>query len=111
MADYAPPRPQDDRLSQTDKERIIVLLNDRWRGIKLCPISGHNDWVVNDHLVHPPTWHRGAFVLGGPTYPHVLLTCRQCGYSLFFNALIIGFLEPDGLPEQKAAADGDPGTA
>lgn len=98
-------------LSNEEKSRVLSALNEIWRGSKACPVSGDNDWVLGDHIVHPPTWHGAAMQLGGATYPHVLLTCRRCGYSLFFNALVLGVVPSETSGENAKAAKHGTGSA
>jgi hypothetical protein len=36
----------------------------------------------------------GGLVVGGPVYPFLVVTCSQCGYTVFVNALKAGILKP-----------------
>jgi predicted nucleic-acid-binding Zn-ribbon protein len=80
-----------DQLSQSDKQKVLDWLNKRWVGSKSCGICGHNRWTLGDHLVAPVTSPRGGgMVIGGVTYPQVMVICNNCGHTHFFNAALIG---------------------
>jgi hypothetical protein len=35
-------------------------------------------------------------IIGGPTYPHFMLVCNNCGNVQFINAVAAGVLPADG---------------
>ncbi len=62
-----------------------------------CPICASQTWVVVDHLVQAPVYSMTA-TTSGTTYPQVLLVCNTCGYTLSFNAVVMGI-----VPTKEAA--------
>ncbi len=69
-----------------------------------CPSCGEGPWIVPEHLVQPVTLGADqSLVLGGPGYPQVMLLCRTCGHTLFFNAVVMGLIKPGSSsePEKK----------
>jgi hypothetical protein len=96
------------RLSEEEKDTIRAWLDERWVvQSRACPISGHREWIVADHLVHIFRYTPRGFVIGGPTYPHAAVICRGCGYTLFFNAVMIGLVPAGSEKESKAGEESD----
>ena len=80
----------DGRLSQSEKDDIRRRIDELWRGgAKNCPICGSNKWFLSDHVVEAPIVTEGVRGFGS-AYPSVLLISEPCGYTLHFNAVILG---------------------
>ena len=61
-----------------------------------CPMSGSRDWIIGNYLVYTPT-HEGQHpTVGGPDYVYVQVICQTCGYTMFFNGVMIGLLPGTG---------------
>jgi hypothetical protein len=73
------------------KERAMEWLNKNWHNPKACPICKQNNWAVSESLALIPRLVQERVDVGGVVYPHFLLTCGTCGYTLLFNALVAGF--------------------
>jgi hypothetical protein len=87
------------KLSDGEKTDIQVKINELWRGsAKNCPICGSNQWFLGDHIVESPIITEGVRGFGAGAYPAVMLISRPCGYTLFFNAVILGVLSKPGWP-------------
>lgn len=88
----------------TDEEadKINRWLVEHWKEPRKCPISGHETWDVPSKLVYlttslPP---ESLFSPQLVVYPSVMLVCKGCGYTMFFNALAMG-IEPPKDPPTK----------
>ena len=94
MADAIPflPEPPDTSgtLTQEQRTKIQEWLKKHWRGQIGCPISGHNSWIIGDHIVAPPIQIGGGITIGRASYPQIMLICNECGYTIYFNAVKIG---------------------
>jgi hypothetical protein len=53
-------------------------------------------------------WAGGSVTIGGPTYPLIVLTCMQCGYTVHVNAIVAGVVPRPHTPEQPAATQETP---
>ncbi len=82
--------------AKVDKANVQEWLQEKWTGLKTCPISGDNNWTIGDYLVQPMTYSAGGLTLGGPGYPMVMVICSTCGYTVFFNAVMMRLLEDSG---------------
>ena len=90
-------------LSVEQKKDIQARLEKKWRTPKECPICHENQWALGDHIVAPPLYSQGNFVIGGAAYPVAMLICENCGYTYFFNAVVLGMIPASGKPETTDA--------
>ena len=71
-------------------------LADKWaKDRAVCTVCGINNWQVAQHLVSPPVVSGRALSLGGPAYPQAMCICRNCGHTLYFNAVVAGIHQPE----------------
>ena len=85
-------------LTPEQQELVITRLNERIKGQFRCPASNDSNWAVQDHLSRiPATDNLNVNVLGGPTYPCVVVICNTCGYTALFNLYTLGLGEEFGL--------------
>ncbi|MGO9606124.1 MAG: hypothetical protein ACLQAT_22490 [Candidatus Binataceae bacterium] len=73
-----------------------------WPGAqRKCIVCTHDNWVMGPKFAHVPMGLIGTGPVGTyqpvPTFPAVVVTCRTCGHTLFFNAIAMKLL-PDGAP-------------
>jgi hypothetical protein len=93
MADEQKPGdPPSSNLTDEQKKRAEFWFQNK-ASKAVCPICYQRTWTILPDLLAPPTFHGGSMVLGGPSYPHMVLTCTTCGNSQFINAIISGVLE------------------
>ena len=71
------------------------------QGKKVCPICQNNDWDLSTKLVEVRQFNEGSLIVGGPVYPLFSVTCKVCGYTLLFNAIVAGFIEKPKKEEKK----------
>ena len=62
-----------------------------------CPMCSQSSWTADKNLFELRAFHGGNMVIGsGPIMPLVVLTCNNCGWTSFVNALISKLVEsPD----------------
>jgi len=91
-----PSDPRDpQRLTKEQKELVKDYLVKNWPSPRTCPISGHTDWTIVDHLISPAVYTQGGMqVVGGSAYPQVMVVCQGCGYTVYFNAVKMGIVPP-----------------
>jgi len=77
-----------------DVQKIVDWLNRQWQGPKVCPICKNNNWSISEKLLELREFHGGGLVVGGPVYPLISITCKVCGHTLLFNAIVAGLLTP-----------------
>lgn len=66
-----------------------------------CECCGKGSWTLAEDLVTPTVLSKGGgIVLGGPTYPSIMIICNNCGNTKLFNAIVSGVITP------KDAEDG-----
>lgn len=76
-------------------------LNKNWQGAKKCPICENNNWDISSNLVEIRQFNKGDLVADGLVYPLFSVTCKVCGYTLFINAIVAGFIDNPKKEEKK----------
>ena len=84
------------RLSPDEKEKAERWLSTYWTRDNRCPISGHNNWAFGEHIVQPVASVRAGEILGVASYPQIMLICQDCGYTIYFNAVVMGIVSGAG---------------
>ena len=81
-------------MKKIDTQEIIDFIHDRWRN-SLCPMCGGDEWSISDKVFELREFNEGNIVLGGPNSaitPVIPVTCRNCGNTVFINALVAELL-------------------
>ncbi|HAT8958780.1 TPA: hypothetical protein JBA90_14065 [Legionella pneumophila subsp. pneumophila] len=73
------------------QQKVIDWINAKWNQ-KKCEVCQHNSWELADFLVVSPRFE-GNLTLGGKVAPHVLVTCKNCANTKFFNAVMVGIID------------------
>ena len=81
-------------LTEEEKTKINQWLKDKWREPMICPISKDNNWMIGNGAVVPINMTKNGPKLGGNVFPQIMLICKTCGHTLFFNAVMIGIFPP-----------------
>ena len=85
------------KLTTAEKLKASDYIASRWQLPITCPICKKTDWFIADHMVAPPiTSPDAGMMVGGMSYPHILMISKQCGYTMFINAVMAGLLPPSG---------------
>jgi len=79
-------------LSSAEKAKIDAWLKEKWQGQALCPVSKDVKWLIADHLVQPLSIIAGGLAIGGGGYPQAMVICATCGFTMYFNAVLIGLM-------------------
>jgi hypothetical protein len=77
-------------LTPPDNEKIQNWWNQHWKGPVTCPVCKTTEWTVAPHVVNIQRHAIDATVANTVSYPHILVTCKSCAHSMFFNAVQIG---------------------
>ena len=85
------------------KKKALAWIECR-KTIRTCDCCGNNSWTFGEDIVTTPILSGGGMVIGGKSYPHVMLICNSCGNTKFFNAVKMGLLEP--APAQEGGKNG-----
>jgi hypothetical protein len=85
-----------------EKQRVIQWINEKCPNLK-CECCGSQRWSLNEHIIAPVNLENGSLALGGSMTmtPQVILTCSNCGNTKYFNAVMIGLLQPSNPSEKK----------
>lgn len=82
-------------VQNVDIEKAMAWIDEHWKGKKACPICENTKWLVGDAAGEVRAMPENARLVSGSKYPLVLVTCQVCGYTLLFNAIVIGLVESE----------------
>ena len=92
-------------LSDKEKDQAIAWLKERWT--KSCPACDRREFSIGEHVVHTPIHFGGALKFGGPMYPQLAVVCKNCGYTLLFNAVLMGIIESKEEIKEESEKNGE----
>lgn len=60
-----------------------------------CPACKNQNFQLNDSIFEIREFNGGNIVLGGQStiFPVIALTCKNCGHTNLFNAVVLGLIE------------------
>lgn len=82
------------KLTDEDQVKVKAWWDAHWTRVVACPVCGSTDWSTGSHLVSISRMAADAFTPGTLTFPHVMVVSDVCGYTLFFNATMMGIGTP-----------------
>ena len=85
-------------LTPSDNDKIQNWWNLHWKAPVTCPVCKTSEWTVAPHVVNLQRHAIDASVGNTVSYPHIVVTCKSCAHSMFFNAVQIGVSVPHPLP-------------
>lgn len=83
------------KLDDKQKERLIEYMENKWPEPQTCPICKNTEWGISDTIFEIREFFDGKMIISGTSIPLIASTCRSCGYTVLFNAIILGFVKPD----------------
>jgi len=89
----------DEAAKRAQADRGIKWLRSKWPN-PVCPICTANNWQIAA-IGEIRDFSGGGLVVGGALIPVMPVVCNNCGYTLLFNALVAGVIEP---PDAEASA-------
>ena len=82
------------------RTKILTWIDKNWNQDRKCPICNSRSWNVNDITGAVPTFKNETVTLS-EVFPFIIVGCNVCGYSLFFNEVVMGLSPPF---EEKGSA-------
>jgi hypothetical protein len=92
------------RLTEADNDLIERWWGQHSKDSVTCPVCKTTNWKIVEHLVNIQGNAAGANASNTPAYPHVIVTCKFCAHSIFFNAVQVGIAATYVPPAQQPAA-------
>lgn len=78
-------------LTNEEKNQIGDWFDEKSGSNHQCSTCGLSDWSVGDTYVVAPIYSlKGSFYSRGPMSPLVVLMCKNCANTQFYNAIAIG---------------------
>ncbi len=82
---------KDGKLSDAERQLVEEWMKKHWKSW-VCPFSGDTDWELGFYVAEVRAFTGGGLNVGGPIYPYVVATCKDCGYTVLISAMKIGIL-------------------
>ncbi|MEN9682372.1 MAG: hypothetical protein RLZZ427_123 [Pseudomonadota bacterium] len=79
-----------DAIADDQFNQLIAVINQRVPNAAHCRSCGKHEVTISPHVVSPLIVHNGSTMLGGTTYPQVMLICGNCGETRYHNAVVLG---------------------
>jgi hypothetical protein len=89
------------KLNQSETEKIRQWFKGHWTRDYHCPVCWTNEWLTAEHIVAPVAYSQGGMMIGGSVYPQIMVICKGCGHTLYFNAVMMGILPPPQPPKES----------
>lgn len=78
------------RLSQQQMNVVLMKFKTMFTEKNACPMCKKDSWSISDRFYEMKEF--GLNENGTQqTSPFIIMSCKTCGHSRFFNALILGF--------------------
>lgn len=82
-------------MSMIDSNKFIHFLDSKWTNSVQCPICNATNWNTSNEIFEMSKFHReGGLFVGGLRIPLIPISCTNCGYTFFINAIISGVVDP-----------------
>jgi hypothetical protein len=82
-------------LDDGQKEKISRNLIEKWSEPRTCSVCKKQQWTITDKIFEIHEFHGGSLMVGGSIVPVITVTCANCGNTLFFNAILLGVVQPE----------------
>jgi hypothetical protein len=99
------PPPDQEGLTQDQFKQAVAWLDAHWTK-RECPMHGPTQWSLDSQMGAVPVQTPHGTNLGS-VFPLLVLTCANCGYTVFVNALAAGITgqvlkpAPETAPSQE----------
>lgn len=89
------------RRYEMPEKRVLDTVKKKFPDPRVCPICGNNKHTTG-HIFLMREYRGDMWVFGGRSAAVVPVVCNECGRTDFFNAMILGLVDPDtGLQTKK----------
>ncbi|MDP1835641.1 MAG: hypothetical protein Q8K75_06885 [Chlamydiales bacterium] len=78
------------------RQQAATWINEKCENL-FCECCHNKSWILSEDMVMPLSFTGGGLTIGGPAYPHIMVVCKTCGNAKFFNAVIMGLVETQGV--------------
>lgn len=91
------------KLTDCQLKQFIAQFSQFAPGGCTCPVCGNKHWNVSDTLFQSLEFTGLDLKIGKgmSMLPFIVLTCKTCSYTMFFNAITCGVLKIEDLESNK----------
>lgn len=101
--------PVHSRLTKEDSEKIEELYKRRQIEFPNCLFCGSDKLVLGDYVVEMRPYYDWKTDSPLRTFPYAVVTCLNCGYSHFLNAVVLGVVTPEEAARENINEEGNDG--
>jgi hypothetical protein len=77
-------------LTPDDNAKIRSWWEQHWKDPVVCPVCKTREWTIAPHVVNLQRHALDSLVANTVSYPHIVVTCKTCAHSMFFNSVQMG---------------------
>lgn len=79
-------------LTEEERKKINDFLEIKWKSPHNCSICHKNSWNISKEVFELRPFYGGGLKMLSPSVvaPVIIITCANCGNTIFINALIAG---------------------
>lgn len=90
-------------LDEQKKKIALDWLGEKWPiNKRVCDVCGHSQWNLAEDIIAPMAFSEGSIMLGGRSYPQLMVICTNCGNTKYFNAVMIGLVKGEQDAKQPS---------
>ena len=75
--------------------------------MRACTVCGENSWQLAKHAIWPNIYGERGPLIGGTSYPQIMLICNNCAHTVYFNAVLMGLFSDDLRKAEKKSEDAE----
>jgi predicted nucleic-acid-binding Zn-ribbon protein len=89
------------RLTEEQRENVSKRITSYW-GDQLfdCPVCRNKHWKINDTIFEMREFSEGKLDIAGKVFPVIIIICDRCGYTITFNAIMLGVVKAESPAEE-----------
>ena len=79
-------------------DKVIDFINDRWGKDFKCPYCNTEEFTITNSVYQLPAFNNIDTKIterDNTVFPVIPITCKNCGYTIFINAISCKILESD----------------
>lgn len=88
-------------LSKSQRELILQKIGNIWKSDPPCPICSSPSWGVTN-ILEMKEFNEGNYCPGAAITPLVGVKCNTCSYTILFNAIALGIVDPETAKVKEA---------
>jgi predicted nucleic-acid-binding Zn-ribbon protein len=77
----------------TVRDKVLKWIDSKWTKSRNCPICDNSNWTINPSAISVSLENKDRKFNLSQVVPYYVVSCENCGYTQFFNAIQMGIFE------------------